>query len=75
MKLVKFGSLQNVLDGEKFLVVAPNGVIILCWWSQRGHFSAEENYDLMVNFGYAFDAIYEVPHNENTLVCKVEVEE
>ena len=74
MKLVKFGSLQNVLDGEKFLMVAPNGVVILCWWSQRGYFSPEMDYVLAQDFG-THEYHDTIPHNENTLVCKIEVEE
>lgn len=74
MKLVKFGSLKDVSDGDKFLVVAPNGNVFLCWWSQRGYFSPEIDYVLVQDFGN-YECHETIPYNENTLVCKIEVEE
>ena len=74
MKLVKFGSLKDVSDGDKFLVVAPNGNVFLCWWSQRGYFSPEIDYVLVQDFGN-YECYETIPYNENTLVCKIEVEE
>lgn len=74
MKLVKFGNLQDIQDGDKFLVIAPNGCMFLCWWSQRGYFSPEVDYDLMRDFG-TYECHETIPHNESTLVCKVEIEE
>lgn len=70
MKFVKFGSLENIQDGGKFLVVAPNGLLILCWWSKRGYFSPEVNYGLVYDTEYS--SLEYVPYDDDTLVCLVE---
>lgn len=49
MKFVKFKNVKNVQDGDYFLVVYPNGVVVLCYYSRRGYFSPETNYPEMMN--------------------------
>ena len=73
MKFVKFKNVKNIQDGDNFLVVYPNGVVVLCWYSRRGYFSPVENYDLLTDSSE--ETIENLDSHRELLVIKVTVED
>lgn len=73
MIFVKFKNVKNVQDGDYFLVVYPNGGVVLCWYSRRGYFSPETNYLEMMD--RSDTDIYEsIDITDDLLVSKIILE-
>lgn len=69
----KFKNLNDVKDGDHFIVVYPNGSINLCWYSRRGYFRSEVDYDLIQDIN--IDEVVDLPCTNDLLVCKVNLGE
>lgn len=68
MKFVRFDSLECVKDGDQFLVLYPNGVIVLCYFSDKGYFRPEVDYGSIYDAG--LEELPSVQVEDHLLVCK-----
>lgn len=77
IKLVTWGCYKErypVEDGNLFFVVYPDGNLRLCYWSRRGYFSPEVNYDFYEEYenSMIYDD-YNLWDKDSVLVCPVEI--
>ena len=70
MNFVRFDSLDSADDGDRFLVVYPNGSVVFCWYSRRGHFAPVVNFEIPTEY-----YIEDLTAHESTLVCCVKTGE
>ena len=74
IRFIKFGDFVKILpivDGDNFLVVFPDGVVRMCYYSWRGYFEPLENFE-SENIKYNVNSL---ECYDSILISKVEVVE